>query len=400
MKVKKVLLSLVAMTVAASFALAQDAAIGGIDRAYKHGVGTYLVADDGMALYVRSGELDGTSACYDDCATQWPPALTGNGMETGGGVDSLLLGATTRNDSSSQFTYAGLPLYRYSGDAEPGDIKGLASNWFLISPDGSPLGVEAGQFRAGPATSGLNRAYKYGVGTFLIDAQGFSVYAFSNDELESTCYDECARNWPPLLSGDEVQAGQGLDPELLGSITRDDGTEQLTYAGQPLYRFSADTAGGTVAGQNLSDSWHLLAPDGSRIGSAAAESLTDAAVPGHDAEAAVEPEQADVESVAVSAVPAEVMAQGATVYGSGTTPSCASCHGAEGEGLGGPRLADNSALANNERIIRTVLRGGHIMPAFGDQLNDERVASVLTFVRNSWGNELGEITPDEVNSSR
>ena len=49
-------------------------------------------------------------------------------------------------------------------------------------------------------------------GDHLIDAQGMSLYLFEgDDELESTCYDACAKAWPPLLTKDEATAGQGVD---------------------------------------------------------------------------------------------------------------------------------------------------------------------------------------------
>lgn len=52
------------------------------------------------------------------------------------------MGNAERADGSAQVTYAGHPLYRYSGDDVPGDTNGHGFNdvWFLVSPEGQALG--------------------------------------------------------------------------------------------------------------------------------------------------------------------------------------------------------------------------------------------------------------------
>ncbi|HLT80265.1 MAG TPA: copper-containing nitrite reductase [Cyclobacteriaceae bacterium] len=93
--------------------------------------------------------------------------------------------------------------------------------------------------------------------------------------------------------------------------------------------------------------------------------------------------------------------------------SCIACHQADGSGLGEafPPLAESDYLnADERRAIDIVLRGltGEItvngkkynsaMPA--QVLNDDEIASVLTFVYNSWGNKGVEITPQMVREER
>jgi mono/diheme cytochrome c family protein len=80
--------------------------------------------------------------------------------------------------------------------------------------------------------------------------------------------------------------------------------------------------------------------------------------------------------------------------------NCAMCHGNEGQGGVGPALAGNEQLEDTEAAINQVLQGGGGMPAFADQLSDEQVAAVLTHERNSWGNEFGEVTADQVAQAR
>lgn len=114
-----------------------------------------------------------------------------------------------------------------------------------------------------------------GLGTILVDAEGTTLYLFTPDDGgESTCYDACAVNWPPLIG--EPQAGDGVDPSLIGSVTRDDGAQQVTYDGWPLYYFAADAAPGDTNGQGVNGIWWVVSPDGEAIGPDASSATTDA----------------------------------------------------------------------------------------------------------------------------
>ena len=111
------------------------------------------------------------------------------------------------------------------------------------------------------------------VGTFgsaLVDGNGMSLYVFSLDtDGTSACTDsDCVAEWPPLASQGTPAAGEGVDATLLGTLTRDDGTMQVTYNGHPLYTFADDTAPGDANGQARDDAggtWHLISPAGEPI---------------------------------------------------------------------------------------------------------------------------------------
>lgn len=96
----------------------------------------------------------------------------------------------------------------------------------------------------------------------------------------------------------------------------------------------------------------------------------------------------------------ELMTEGAQVFAA----NCAACHGAEGsESLAThvEILAGNSrAVGNASRVMRRIVHGGTYMPPFGAVLDDRQVAAVATFVRNSWGNDHGMITEEEVAAIR
>jgi predicted lipoprotein with Yx(FWY)xxD motif len=81
------------------------------------------------------------------------------------------------------------------------------------------------------------------LGQILVDPEGFTVYIFTNDgEGPSTCYDACAELWPPVPGGTAISPS--LDQSIFGTTTRDDGSEQLTVNGRPLYRYTPDTNAG------------------------------------------------------------------------------------------------------------------------------------------------------------
>jgi predicted lipoprotein with Yx(FWY)xxD motif len=105
-------------------------------------------------------------------------------------------------------------------------------------------------------------------GPILVDAQGMSLYLFTNDTQNSgasTCADDCLAEWPALTTDGDPAAGEGVDASLLGTIKRDDGSTQVTYNGWPLYYFADDTAAGDTNGQGLGDVWFLVTPAGEAV---------------------------------------------------------------------------------------------------------------------------------------
>ncbi len=107
------------------------------------------------------------------------------------------------------------------------------------------------------------------------------------------------------------------------------------------------------------------------------------------------------------------LAQGKNVFEN--IAQCALCHNTDGTGKPGqapPLVKSEWALGNPNRMIRIPLAGlsGPItvngqewnlsMPAMGAGLSDENLAAVLTYIRQSWGNNAPEITPDQVKAVR
>jgi uncharacterized cupredoxin-like copper-binding protein len=96
-----------------------------------------------------------------------------------------------------------------------------------------------------------------------------TLYLFSNDTVanESTCYDDCATNWPPFTAEEPFSLPLGVAGELT-LVERTDGTTQVAYNGMPLYYFARDQQAGDLTGQGAGDVWWIVAP-GAQMGAAA-----------------------------------------------------------------------------------------------------------------------------------
>lgn len=109
-------------------------------------------------------------------------------------------------------------------------------------------------------------------GDHLSGPNGHALYLFAPDSANtSTCTDTCAKNWPPLRvsAGQNPVAGSGLSIQL-GTLTRSDGTLQVTVNGLPLYYFGGDAAPTDINGQGKAGVWFLAGANGKALGGAPA----------------------------------------------------------------------------------------------------------------------------------
>lgn len=105
--------------------------------------------------------------------------------------------------------------------------------------------------------------------TFLTTGSGRAVYLWTKDTSDaSSCSGACAGAWPPVTTtGTPTASGSAIASDL-GTITRSDGTKQVTYDGHPLYYFSGDSGAGTASGQGsdgFGAKWWLVSPGGSEV---------------------------------------------------------------------------------------------------------------------------------------
>jgi predicted lipoprotein with Yx(FWY)xxD motif len=105
--------------------------------------------------------------------------------------------------------------------------------------------------------------------SFLTDSAGRSLYLWVPDSRTmSTCAGACATAWPPLTVKTTPTAGTGATASDLATITRTDGSKQVTYAGHPLYYFAGDKAPGQTNGEasnGFGAPWYLVAPTGQQV---------------------------------------------------------------------------------------------------------------------------------------
>jgi predicted lipoprotein with Yx(FWY)xxD motif len=106
-------------------------------------------------------------------------------------------------------------------------------------------------------------------GAFLTNASGRAVYLWAKDGMNmSDCSGACASAWPPVPATGTLTAAGSAKASDLGTITRSDGTKQVTYDGHPLYYFVGDSGPGKTAGQGsdaFGAKWWLVAPSGAQI---------------------------------------------------------------------------------------------------------------------------------------
>ncbi|WP_419999295.1 SCO0930 family lipoprotein [Streptomyces boninensis] len=136
---------------------------------------------------------------------------------------------------------------------------------------GNEAGGAGGGARTGPAgTLTLTASDK--LGSVVTDAKGWTLYRFDKDTADppaSNCDGDCATTWPPVRA-DEPDASDGIDPELIGSVKRKDGTQQLTMNGWPVYRYAKDKEPGDTTGHGVGGTWSAISKDGGKASTSGA----------------------------------------------------------------------------------------------------------------------------------
>lgn len=107
----------------------------------------------------------------------------------------------------------------------------------------------------------------FDLGTLVVDTQGLTLYRFDKDTAvppKSNCQGNCAKVWIPARANGELDV-TGMDKALIGRVTRTDGSDQLTLAGWPLYRYIKDEMPGETGGMGADNVWFPISPDGKKI---------------------------------------------------------------------------------------------------------------------------------------
>ena len=132
---------------------------------------------------------------------------------------------------------------------------------------------------AGAASLTLASTNDPTLGAYLTGLNGMTLYLYTKDTPDTTvCYGTCATNWPPLMvaPGATISGPSGATAAF-ATISRTDGTTQVTYNHWPLYYYAGDSKAGDVKGQNVGQIWFVMPLNGQFT--APAPAATPVAVP-------------------------------------------------------------------------------------------------------------------------
>jgi predicted lipoprotein with Yx(FWY)xxD motif len=98
-------------------------------------LGTYLVDQNGMALYLFTKDKADPNSCVGQCLVNWPIFYDAS-LTVSSDLTSSDFGTLTRNDGTKQSTYKGWPLYYWIKDHNPGETTGqnVGKVWFVLDP--------------------------------------------------------------------------------------------------------------------------------------------------------------------------------------------------------------------------------------------------------------------------
>jgi predicted lipoprotein with Yx(FWY)xxD motif len=136
MKLRLILLSMLALALLAAPALAADNAVK-VATSQAHV--KYLTDGAGITLYWFKNDSPGMSACFGGCVDNWP-LFYRESVEPADGLKAEDFGTITRSDGKKQTTFRGYPLYYFAADVNPGEMhgQGMIGRWFTVDPDSFP----------------------------------------------------------------------------------------------------------------------------------------------------------------------------------------------------------------------------------------------------------------------
>jgi predicted lipoprotein with Yx(FWY)xxD motif len=169
---------------------------------------------------------------------------------------------------------APVPGYGQAAPANPGQQPGGAADQGAAGDPAQqqpPQPPQPPQPAAPPAAGQPTLIAKStkAMGNVVTDGAGRTLYRFEKDQAKpeprSNCVGMCAQTWPPMLAnGDQPPVVEGVDPAIVGTVTREDGTRQVTIGNWPVYTYAKDPGPGKWQGQGVMGTWFVVQPDGSR----------------------------------------------------------------------------------------------------------------------------------------
>ncbi|MGR4875864.1 COG4315 family predicted lipoprotein [Pseudoxanthomonas sp. LARHCG66] len=131
----------------------------------------------------------------------------------------------------------------------------------------APKADTPGGTAGGSTTEQASLRLSQGSPSYLVDSSGASLYFLEGNQDGARCDATCEYAWPPVATS-SASVETGVEQSLVGQIERKDGQNQLTYGGQPLYRYAGDAGAGRTSGHGVEDrwgKWRLLSPSGEAL---------------------------------------------------------------------------------------------------------------------------------------
>jgi len=145
-------------------------------------------------------------------------------------------------------------------------LSACANQAPATGPASSAAATTSGSSAANPGAGGSTlEVTQTRLGSVVVGPDGRTLYRFDRDSSKppaSRCGGACLNTWPPLVGDVRSVTTTGIDSSLLGSVTRADGTKQLTLNGWPLYFYAGDGHPGDLNGEGVGGTWHAIAPTG------------------------------------------------------------------------------------------------------------------------------------------
>lgn len=241
-------------------------------------LGPILTDSKGMTLYLFEKDTKpNESTCTGKCLANWPAFTAQEPLSLPSGVSGKLT-TFKRADGTMQVAYNGIPLYYFAKDKKPGDTNGqeVGDIWYVVTPGMTfgedPEKAEAAAMASPMASPEASPAASTGttvlvrqdakLGPIFTDSKGMTLYLFTKDtkENETTCFDQCLKNWPAFTATGPLTLPAGVEGTLTTFKRSDNGEMQVAYNGIPLYYYAADQKPGDTNGQDVGDVWYVVAP--------------------------------------------------------------------------------------------------------------------------------------------
>jgi predicted lipoprotein with Yx(FWY)xxD motif len=222
-------------------------------------LGHILVASDSeTSLYYLDPDVSEGAECDVECVRTWSP-LRASQMASGRNDWSVV----TRQDGTRQWAYRDRPLYKFSGDWNPGDTLGHEpdSSWLVAVLEPAPpvpdwVTVQGSD--AGFVLANVDGRTIYAQASYRVYGPPEDIHA-KRQLVEPDCGVECSgSHWRPVIADGDVRSVASWSV-----IDRKDGQRQWAFKGEPLYVHAWDQIPGALHGiYSGNRSWHALMASG------------------------------------------------------------------------------------------------------------------------------------------